>query len=193
MATAARWRRIGGNDVGACCHRLADRETLWSVLTLLLLRHAKSDWDDPALPDHDRPLSPRGLMDGRRMGQWLAQAAPPTKIVCSTAHRAMATASLVVSGVAHAADIIGSPRLYLAEPRLVVEEIVRLGDSSSVLMVIGHNPGLEELATRLSGVATTLPTAALARLTVPLNHWGRLCLETRAALGGVWTPKSLAS
>ncbi len=161
------------------------------MLTLLLMRHAKSDWDEPELPDHDRPLSRRGLGDGRRMGQWLSQAVLPTRILSSSAHRAVATASLVVSGVSYTADVLVTPRLYLAEPRVIVEEIVRLGESSPTLMVIGHNPGLEDLLGRLTGVATSLTTAALARITVPLPQWGRLTLATRCALGGVWSPKAI--
>ncbi len=108
-----------------------------------IMRHAKSDWDMGGRADFARPLAPRGERDAGRMAKWLsAQVFVPTQIVSSTAVRAAQTARIVAAGLG-GVPIIWHDRLYLAELAVLVE-ILRQPPASN-WMLIGHNPGLEDL------------------------------------------------
>jgi phosphohistidine phosphatase len=128
--------------------------------SLLLLRHAKSSWDDPSLRDHDRPLSPRGRRAAADMGRYLrSHDLTPELVLCSSARRTCETAAL--------ADLPGSTRLeiehdlYLADPETVAERVRAVDDDVNSVMVVGHNPTTQDLAMELVGDD---PTGAVARL-----------------------------
>ena len=128
--------------------------------TLLILRHAKSDWGNSQLSDHERPLNKRGKYDAPRMGAWLKQQdLVPELIISSTAERALTTAELV----ALAADFDGELRtersFYLAGPPTYVEQLNELPNSYERVMVVGHNPGMEELVSLLTDRDRTMTTA----------------------------------
>ena len=118
--------------------------------TLYILRHAKSDQGDGSLKDHDRPLNGRGREAAPKMGAYLkAKHQKPDLILCSTARRTVETCDLVRPSFG---DVVVAfeAGLYLAEARSILERLRRLDDALGSVMVIGHNPGLEQLANELS-------------------------------------------
>ena len=119
------------------------------VRNLILLRHAKSDWSNPALADHDRPLARRGRKAALRIAADLARWAPvPDIILCSTSRRTVETADLVApDGVRR--ELLHS--LYHAGPGAILETLKHLPGSVRTAMIIGHNPGMEDLVTSLAG------------------------------------------
>ncbi len=145
--------------------------------TLLLLRHAKSAWGDPGIADHDRPLAPRGLRDAPRMGRWLArEGLVPETTVSSTAVRARRTARLALQAAEAPLDSLKlDGRLYGATPWRILAraaEAAREGAGGPIL-IVGHNPGLEDLVrgvrslpARLAWRQKLFPTAALAVISV---------------------------
>ncbi len=118
---------------------------------LILLRHAKSDWYSGARTDHDRPLNDRGRRDAPRVGQWLSeQGYRPDLILCSSTERTRQTLMLVIQGGEWKEDIPTeiSSELYHATESLLADRIaVGLGECD-VLMVVGHNPGMDTLVMR---------------------------------------------
>jgi phosphohistidine phosphatase len=161
--------------------------------TLLLLRHAKSDWSDPELADHDRPLNQRGKRNAERMGRLLKdEELLPDLILTSTATRARETVKRVVSASGYAGKVEKTQALYLADPAGYVATLREVEDEYSRVMVVGHNPGLEELAQRLTGTAIRLPTAALVQIAFPLKHWRDLDDQTEGQALGVWRPRELS-
>lgn len=155
--------------------------------TLLILRHAKSSWKQPALDDHDRPLSPRGARDAPRMGALLRRRGlTPDLIVSSTAVRARTTAEWAADRSGCGGGVRLDRRLYLARPETIAAVAGDLGGGATRLLVVGHNPGLEELVARLTGAAEILPTAALAQVRLPIDAWSGLSTSTRGALVGLW-------
>ena len=164
--------------------------------TLLVLRHAKSSWDDSALDDHERPLNARGEEDAPRIAQLAREEGlAPELIVSSDAVRARLTAAAMAD--ATGGRILLDPRLYhasateiLAALRSVVEHSDVENDVATV-MIVGHNPGLEELIALLTGELEPLPTAALAQIALPIERWSALDTAIRGTLIGVWRPKEL--
>lgn len=159
---------------------------------LLLMRHAKSSWDEAGLPDHDRPLAARGQQDAPRMGRWLAaQTSRPDKIISSTAIRACHTAELMAQACGYTGEILYTPDLYHATPATYRRVAQAWGGDAPCLMLIGHNPGLEMLATQLSGQQLVLPTAAVVYLTLSLTQWEDWAGAAAAQLVALWRPKAL--
>jgi phosphohistidine phosphatase len=134
---------------------------------LLLLRHAKSSWDDPSLADHDRPLAPRGRKAAKRIGEHLRREQIEVSLVlCSSARRARETLELVQP----LGEVQIEPELYAASAQQLLERVHRVPDDADAVMLIGHNPALEDLAIGLARQGTELegqkfPTGALATLT----------------------------
>jgi phosphohistidine phosphatase len=158
--------------------------------TLLLLRHAKSSWSDSALPDSERPLNRRGERDAPRMGGLLRQLRLiPDVIISSDAVRARMTAEAVAAAAGYAAEILFDQLLYAASPKDIVSVIATMPDTAGTVLIVGHNPELEELIERLTGEPQDMPTAALAQIVVPIDGWRDLDLATRGTLVGLWRPK----
>ena len=132
--------------------------------TLYLLRHAKSAWDDPSLDDHERPLAPRGRKAARLLARHFRELdADPELILCSTAQRTRETLDMVLSGVA-ATPIIAIERgLYLAGAESMLDRLRDIDAGVKRAMIIGHNPGLHELAVTLAQKGPVRLTSALAR------------------------------
>ncbi len=117
---------------------------------LHLLRHAKSSWDDDA-DDHQRPLNRRGREAARLIGETLPKAIGELDLVlCSTALRARETAELALAGCKPAPRIRYESALYLATPAVLIRRLRRLDEVCGAVMVIGHNPGLHDLALALA-------------------------------------------
>ena len=160
--------------------------------TLLVQRHAKSSWKHPELSDHDRPLNKRGKRDAPRMGRLVAaQGLRPDVIVSSTARRARRTAEEVARHAGCEGAVQLDRRLYLASPDEIVDVVRGVAGSARRVMVVGHNPGLEDLVARLAGRRETLPTAALAALRLSIRSWTELTASTAGDLAGPWRPREL--
>jgi len=161
--------------------------------TLLVLRHAKSSWDDAALDDHERPLNKRGRRDAPRMGELVREyGLIPDAVISSDAVRARLTAEAVVEAARYAGEILLDHRLYVAGPADILSLLRTVGEKAETAMIVGHNPGLEELVAQLTGEWQDLPTAALAQIVLPIDQWRDLTLSTRGTLVGHWGPKELA-
>ena len=169
------------------------------MLTLHLFRHAKSAWDDASLSDFDRSLAPRGEGAAPAMAAYMkAQGLQPDLVLCSAARRTRDTWSLM-------AGALGQPRttyleeIYEAEASALATAIRRAPASARRLMLIGHNPGLEDLADVLIGsgdsngrkaLAEKFPTAALAVIDFDIETWRDLAPAT-GRLTLFMTPKRL--
>ena len=130
--------------------------------TLLVLRHAKSSWDDPALGDHERPLNKRGRRDAPRMGELVREhGLIPDVVISSDAVRARLTAEAVVEAARYAGEILVDHHLYMASPADILSRLRTVREKAETVMIVGHNPGLEELVAQLTGERPDLPTAAL--------------------------------
>lgn len=149
---------------------------------LLVLRHAKSSWDDPKLADFDRPLGPRGLKTAPLMGRELARRGwVPDLALVSAALRTRDTWRLVAAELTKSAPAEFTDVLYEAAAADVLA-VVRKANAAS-LLVLGHNPGLEEFARLLAGAGSDaqalrkleekFPTAALARFEID-GDWADL-------------------
>jgi phosphohistidine phosphatase len=149
--------------------------------TLHLLRHAKSSWDDETLADHQRPLAPRGTRDAKLVAAHLAETLPagPELVLCSSSVRTRQTLELVAAG-------LGDPRIefdeaiYGASAGGLMARLRSVPDDIESVLVIGHNPGMQDLAlelastgARLPQLATKFPTCAVATLTVA-GPWSAL-------------------
>ncbi len=167
--------------------------------TVYLLRHAKSSWSDPTLPDHDRPLARRGRRDAERVAEHLVRLGiKPELVLCSTSDRTRETLELVRPAFGATSKLRLEPGLYAASADTLLERLRALPEQVSSVMLIGHNPGLHDLAlliastgTELERLETKFPTAALATLTVPKATWGRLS-QADAVLAAYVVPKRLA-
>jgi phosphohistidine phosphatase len=157
---------------------------------LLLMRHAKSSWKDHSLADHDRPLNKRGWRDAPQMGVRLASAKlAPQIIVSSTAERARMTASLLSDVCVPPPMLEFSHDLYHGD-EMEYERVIRpVDDAFRRVMVIGHNPGLEEFVERLVHERCPLPTSAIAILELDLASWDEFRFGTPVVSMQVWRPK----
>jgi phosphohistidine phosphatase len=160
--------------------------------TLIIMRHAKSSWDQTNLADHDRPLKKRGERDAPRMGELLLdEDLIPDLIITSSAKRALATAEAVADACDYAGEILVTRIFYHADPETFIEELQGVDDRASMVMVVGHNPGLEDLLEELTGEWHRLPTATIAVVDLPVRRWGELSEVTQGNLVNLWTPKSI--
>ena len=168
------------------------------VRTLYLLRHAKSSWDDPTVADHERRLSPRGRRDAQRIAEHIDRLGiAPSLVLCSTSRRTRETLERVRAALDTAAVSL-EPELYAASADTLLERLHGVPDEIASVMLIGHNPGLEDLALfvasngpELARLETKFPTAALATLTLlPTATWQRLS-EADAVLAAYIVPKDL--
>lgn len=156
---------------------------------LILFRHAKSSWDDPGLSDHRRPLAPRGMRAAPAVARWLGERALlPDHVLCSDAVRTRQTWALVEEAWAEhgggpRADVVIDPDLYLASPRGILALVAATPPEVDALMVVGHNPGMHDLAATLAvpggtpahaRLARKFPTAAVAVLDFDAEDWSEL-------------------
>lgn len=161
---------------------------------LLLLRHAKSSWKDDDLDDHDRPLNPRGKRDAPRMGQIMRdENLLPELILTSSAKRCRKTAEHVIAESGYRGETRITGELYEAGGDKLRQALANLPDPPDCVLLIAHNPGLEELLESLTGDCTPLTTAALAQIELPIARWQDLAKNTRGRLLNLWQPRELES
>ena len=139
---------------------------------LIVLRHAKSDWSG-GVTDHDRPLAGRGRREAALAGRWLREnAADIDLVVCSSATRARQTWKLVAKQLDNIPPSRVDDRLYAASIRCLLAVVRKLPDSARAVLLIGHNPGLEELVADLGGVGWPMKTSSIAVLS-SRSEWAR--------------------
>ncbi len=163
---------------------------------LILLRHAKSSWDDPSLRDEDRPLAPRGEKAVQTVAHWLSvQGLRPDLVLCSSAVRARQTLGGVVSALGDAPVQI-EDALYAAETAELLARLRSVPEGIESVLLIAHNPGMEDLALELASGGEALPrmqekfpTAAVAVLAFD-GAWADLS-QGAARLELFATPKDM--
>ena len=145
--------------------------------TLVIVRHAKSSWEDPYLSDHQRPLAKRGLRDAPIMGARLAELGPPVdRVISSSAVRALSTAELVTQEMGLPWDEIQiEDSLYHATEEEMIDLINEQEDYLDGLMLFGHNPGMTYLVNDLSDLdLDNLPTCGVAVLQFDIDSWAKI-------------------
>lgn len=160
--------------------------------TLFLLRHAKSSWKDDSLGDHDRPLNKRGQKDAPAMGKLMKKLGiEPDLILSSSAVRARETARLATEAAEYPGKVGLRDDLYSFEPGPFLNALTNLDDKVDTIMLVGHNPAMEEMLAGLTGEFHPLPTAALVQIQLPIEHWKDVSFGMQAGLVGIWRPKEL--
>ncbi|WP_114954244.1 SixA phosphatase family protein [Sphingosinicella terrae] len=149
---------------------------------LTLLRHAKSGWDDPALRDFDRPLNKRGRRAARTIGREMrSRGIDFDAVIASPAARVVETLADLADGYGRPIHADYDERAYLATAAALLELVRQADDGADRLLLVGHNPGLESLALLLTReeegdglrrvLAEKYPTATLAEIALPIDHW----------------------
>jgi phosphohistidine phosphatase len=172
------------------------------MLTLVLLRHAKSSWNDPTLTDHDRPLATRGLADAPLMGKAMAERSiEPQLVLCSSARRSRDTLDLVLPELHVQPKVTYEQALYHSSPEDMLDMLHAIHPDTARVMLIGHNPELQSFALDLvsSGpkrfqdrLRMKYPTAALAVINFANGPWKSLAFDS-GTLDLFLTPKELRS
>lgn len=160
--------------------------------TLLIMRHAKSDWNNTRLDDHARPLNKRGKQDAPQMGRLLKkEELTPDLIITSTAERALTTAELVALACDYDGELVTTNSFYHADPATYLEVLQGVDDQYKRVMIVGHNPGMEELVADLTGEAEHFTTANIAHVELPISSWAQLNEDTTGKLLNLWRPKEV--
>jgi phosphohistidine phosphatase len=168
------------------------------VKGLTLLRHAKSEWDAPVAGDFDRPLNGRGRKAARAMGREMrARGLEFDRVVASPAIRIVETMEGVAEGYGHRLEADSDPRVYLASVATLLKIVREADDRDQRLLIVGHNPGMEQLALLLTRggalrdqLAVKFPTGALAEISLPIARW-RDAAEGEGTLARFIRPRDL--
>lgn len=159
--------------------------------TLYLLRHAKSSWKDATLPDFDRPLKDRGRKAAKRIGKYLTREKLSDPLVlCSPAVRTRETAEIVLKHAHLRVEVRYVEQIYEASLGDLVQVVSEIPDDKQVAIMIGHNPGFEELLAYLTGEGRRMPTAALAKIKFDVESWKEI-REDQGTLEWFVTPREL--
>jgi phosphohistidine phosphatase len=151
------------------------------VRTVFLLRHGKSSWSDSTIADIDRPLAPRGERASRRIAEYMRRKKiRPELVLCSPSVRTRQTLEAIQPSLGKSCTVELVPQLYAASEPELLERLRALPESVNSVMLIGHNPGLQDLALALASqgdlaqLREKFPTGALATLVVDSGNWGAL-------------------
>jgi phosphohistidine phosphatase len=158
------------------------------MLTLTLLRHAKSSWHDPALPDQDRPLNARGVAAAPLMGRAMAKhGLDPDLVLCSPARRTRDTLALVLPQLKTEPQIVYEDELYHATSAEMLTLLQKVAPAASQLLMVGHNPELQSFALDLIGsgpkhlkdrLEAKLPTAGLVAIRFSVGAWSSIAINS---------------
>ena len=160
--------------------------------TLFLLRHAKSSGKDESLPDFERPLNRRGKRAAETLGQYLrANEIRVELILSSTAVMARETVERMVKAAKLSTEVRYDQRIYGASVDRLAEVVSQIENARRVVMVVGHNPGVEELLSFLTAKTVQVPTGALAKLSSRATEWNALAVEHKATLDWLMKPREL--
>ncbi len=162
--------------------------------TLVLMRHAKSSWANDSLVDHDRPLNDRGRRTVPLIAKWLSDHdLEPETVLCSSARRTVETTALLAESGLKLPKYNPIGELYLAPASKILELISEQTPPETIkLLVVGHNPGLEELTSMMAEQFMAMPTAALAVFQIDRDDW-RIRLGDRMELIDFVVPRNLDS
>ncbi|GAA0878788.1 phosphohistidine phosphatase SixA [Algoriphagus jejuensis] len=143
---------------------------------IILVRHAKSAWDDPSLSDHDRPLAERGLKDAPKMAKRLKKRRIHADLlVSSSAIRAKETAKITAKELDYPKEkIVFDSSLFHASPHSLLKYLRSQNDNHNTILIFGHNPGFNDLITFLGGEIDNLPTAGQFGFKLKSEHWAEL-------------------
>ena len=142
--------------------------------TLYVIRHAKSSWDDPTLPDFDRPLNKRGEKDAPEMGKRLAKRnVRPDLLLSSTAERAHTTCRAIAEKIEYPlAEIKLDKNLYHAEDAEILRIVQGLDNKYNCVWIFGHNPGLTDFVNLLADAGIdNIPSAGVVACTLSITSW----------------------
>jgi len=161
--------------------------------TLYLMRHAKASNDSPTFEDRDRALNERGNEDAPLIARAMqARRHIPDLVLCSSARRTQETCRHVLDVLGKHIPVVYEPDLYLASDDEILDTICAADPKSRALLVVGHNPGLEDLALSLGadGTPPKFPTCAVAVFRFDVENWGEVA-RGRGAFADYFTPKML--
>jgi phosphohistidine phosphatase len=161
------------------------------VKILFLLRHAKSSWKDQSLPDFERPLKNRGKQAADRLGRHLKhELIVPELVLSSPALRARETIERVAKAAKWDVEIRFDQRIYEAGGLRLLEVISQIENERKTALLVGHNPGVEELLMLLTGESKKVPTATLMKLELKSSKWANAA-DKRARLAWLIKPRDL--
>ena len=159
--------------------------------TLFLLRHAKSSSKDESLPDFERPLNRRGQHAAERIGRYLKhEEIAPELVLSSPAVRARETIERVAQAAKWTPEILFDQRIYEAGGLRLLEVVSQIENERKSALLVGHNPGMEELLMLLTGEAKKIPTAALLKIELKTSKWATAA-DKRAKLAWIVKPRKL--
>jgi phosphohistidine phosphatase len=160
--------------------------------TLLFLRHAKAENGSAGLPDFDRALNERGRKESRAVGTFIRKQSLALDLVLSSpAKRARETTELVLASANLAVDVRYDQRIYEAGPLRLTEVISQIEEERSIVLLVGHNPGMEELLALLTDRVEHLATGSLAKIDLKADRWNKVP-EEKGSLDWMVKPKELA-
>lgn len=159
--------------------------------TLYLLRHAKSGWKDSTLPDFDRPLTKRGQSAAQAIGHFMRKRKLKIDLVlCSPAARARETIEIALASAGLSFEVRFDERIYEAGPARLLDVVSQVEEEANNVLLVGHNPGLEELVHLLTDKVEHFPTGALAQISIGEDKWGKLAPK-KCKLDWLVKPKEL--
>jgi phosphohistidine phosphatase len=145
---------------------------------LLLLRHAKSSWADSSLTDFERPLNERGQRAAPLVGKFMRERLiRPDLVISSPAKRTRETIALVLEAARIETETRYDERIYEAPLTRLLEVVSQIEDDKEEVMLVGHNPGFENLLERLTGESERMPTAALALILLDAERWSEAAVK----------------
>jgi phosphohistidine phosphatase len=146
--------------------------------TLLLLRHAKSSWKDPSVADFERPLNDRGRKAAELVGNFIAsQNVTIDLVISSPAVRARQTIERLLRAASRSPELRFDQRVYEASATRLLEIISQIEEDRKSVLLVGHNPGMEELLSLLVGIEQHMPTASLAKVVLSGKKWEKILAE----------------
>jgi len=159
--------------------------------TLYLLRHGKSSWKDETLPDVERPLNGRGRRASQTVGAFLKrEKIIPDLVLSSSAIRARQTTDIVMETAKLRTDLRFDERIYEAGAQRLLEVVRQIEKSKKIVLLVGHNPGMEEFLTVLTGAVDTMPTGTLSKVVLSASNWADMG-DKGATLEWIVKPKEL--
>ena len=159
---------------------------------LILMRHAKSDWNHANLSDHQRPLNPRGKKDALRMGALLqAEGIEIDAIFCSTAQRTRETLALLLEEYTFEGEAQFLRKLYEADLHTYLDVLAALPANVETAMLLGHNPTMSAALEFFTDSFEPFKTADIATIEFDVDDWNTLIEKPEGKLVGYWTPKEI--
>ena len=160
---------------------------------LLLLRHAKSSWKNKSLKDFDRPLNERGKRDAKAIGRLIRkEEIVPDLVLSSPAVRARETTAIVLATAKLATELRYDERIYEADALRLLEVISQIEENFNSVLLVGHNPGMEELLELLTGCSEHMSTATLAQIYLKgVDKWSKVS-QGKATLELIVKPKQIS-